>query len=73
MDMLIELWDFLSTAILRGGMYSLMAVGLTLVFGVMNIANFAHGEFYMLGAFFGYFTLTALNAMSLPVFAAPLL
>ncbi|UQZ90995.1 hypothetical protein C4J81_17940 [Deltaproteobacteria bacterium Smac51] len=73
MEILMEIWDFLSTAILRGGMYSLMAVGLTLVFGVMNIANFAHGEFYMLGAFFGYFALSVLNAMNLPPFMAPLL
>jgi len=31
-----------------------MALGLTLIFGVMDIINFAHGEFYMLGAFFTY-------------------
>lgn len=73
MEFLTEIWDFFSTAILRGGMYSLMAVGLTLVFGVMNIANFAHGEFYMLGAFFCYFALTTLNSFALPVFVAPAL
>ncbi|MFC3338857.1 branched-chain amino acid ABC transporter permease [Paracandidimonas soli] len=49
-----------------GLLYLLMAVGFTLVFGVMRIVNFAHGEFYMLGAFAAYF-LTA-NA-SLPFFA----
>lgn len=49
--------DLLVTAILRGGIYALMALGLSLVFGVMNIANFAHGEFYMLGAYFSYFAL----------------
>ena len=43
------------TALLRGGMYSLMAVGLSLVYGVMNVANFAHGEQYMLGTYLGYF------------------
>ena len=43
------------TALLRGGMYSLMAVGLSLVYGVMNAANFAHGEQYMLGTYMGYF------------------
>jgi branched-chain amino acid transport system permease protein len=37
-------------------MYALMAVGLSLVFGVMNIPHFAHGEFYMLGAYTAYFT-----------------
>ncbi len=73
MEFFQEIWDFCSTAILRGGMYSLMAVGLTLVFGVMNIANFAHGEFYMLGAYFGFFSLTTLNALGLPGFTAPLL
>ena len=47
--------NVLITAILRGGMYSLMAVGLSLVYGVMNVANFAHGEQYMLGTYLGYF------------------
>ena len=39
-----------------GAMYMLMAVGFTLVFGIMRVVNFAHGEFYMLGAFTGFFT-----------------
>jgi branched-chain amino acid transport system permease protein len=39
-----------------GTMYMLMAVGFTLVFGIMRVVNFAHGEFYMLGAFIGFFT-----------------
>jgi len=47
--------DLLIGGILRGGMYVLMAMGLSLVFGVMKIPNFAHGEFYMLGAYFAYF------------------
>lgn len=42
-------------AVIRGGMYSLMAAGLSLVFGVMNVANFAHGELYMVGTYFAYF------------------
>lgn len=33
-----------------GGIYALIAVGLTTIFGLMNVVNFAHGEFYMLGA-----------------------
>jgi branched-chain amino acid transport system permease protein len=51
---LTAIWDLFVTGILRGGMYALMAVGLSLVFGVMNIPNFAHGEFYMLGAYVAY-------------------
>lgn len=34
---------------MMGGVYALVAVGLTLIFGVMNVVNFAHGEFVMLG------------------------
>jgi branched-chain amino acid transport system permease protein len=73
MELLREIWDFLSTGILRGGMYSLMAVGLALVFGVMNIANFAHGEFYMLGAFFGYFILRLTGDWGLPAVVPPIM
>jgi branched-chain amino acid transport system permease protein len=49
------MWDLFIVGILRGGLYALMAVGLSLVFGVMNIPHFAHGEFYMLGAYAAYF------------------
>ncbi|MDZ4131985.1 MAG: branched-chain amino acid ABC transporter permease [Dethiobacteria bacterium] len=66
MELLQQLWDLLATAILRGGLYALMAVGLSLVFGVMNIANFSHGEFYMIGAYFAYFGLTVFNLGPLP-------
>jgi branched-chain amino acid transport system permease protein len=41
-----------------GAMYMLMAVGFTLTFGIMRVVNFAHGEFYMLGAFTAFFTYT---------------
>jgi branched-chain amino acid transport system permease protein len=44
-------------AILLGMTYVVVASGLTLVFGVMHIFNFAHGELYMLGGFIGYFLL----------------
>ncbi len=44
----------LSNGIIIGLLYLLMAVGFTLVFGVMRVVNFAHSEFYMLGAFAGY-------------------
>ena len=35
--------------VLSGGVYSLAAIGLTLIFGVMGVANFAHGSFIMVG------------------------
>ena len=37
-----------------GVVYALIAVGLTLVFGILDVINFAHGEFYMVGAFLTY-------------------
>lgn len=50
--------DVFVAGITRGGLFVLMAVGLSLIFGVMNIPNFAHGEFYMIGAYAAYFSVT---------------
>jgi branched-chain amino acid transport system permease protein len=43
-----------------GSMYVLMAVGLSLIWGIMDMLNFAHGEFFMLGGYFTYFLVTFL-------------
>ncbi len=56
-----QLLDVIFTGVLRGGLYALMAVGLSLVFGVMNIPNFAHGEFYMFGAYLAFFSYTVFH------------
>ena len=50
-----------------GGTYALLGIGLTLIFGLMNLVNFAHGEFYTLGA---YLTFAALAVSGLNFFAA---
>ena len=50
----------------------LLASGLTLVFGVMNVINFAHGAFYMLGAYLA-FTMTQMLSGSLGFWAALLI
>lgn len=41
--------------LVMGSMYVLMAVGFSLIWGIMDMLNFAHGEFYMLGAYFVYY------------------
>jgi branched-chain amino acid transport system permease protein len=41
----------LANGLTLGGTYALLGIGLTLIFGLMNVVNFAHGEFYTLGAY----------------------
>ncbi|MGH7322343.1 MAG: branched-chain amino acid ABC transporter permease [Candidatus Rokuibacteriota bacterium] len=48
--------------LILGGTYALLGIGLTLIFGIMNVVNFAHGEFYTLGAYGTFLFLTLLNA-----------
>ena len=51
----------LINTIVTGGMWALMAMGLALIFGVMNIVCFVHGEFFMIGALTSYFVFTPIN------------
>lgn len=60
----------LVNGITLGGVYALIAVGYTMVYGVIQLINFAHGEIYMLGAFLTFTMVTTLN---LPFFVAILL
>ncbi|MEQ8967557.1 MAG: branched-chain amino acid ABC transporter permease [Azospirillaceae bacterium] len=46
--------QYLFNGVLVGANYALIALGLTVIFGLMNIANFAHGQFYMMGGFMAY-------------------
>lgn len=47
------------SSLLLGGVYALMSIGLTLIFGVMRVVNFAHGEFLMLGMYLAFWGLAA--------------
>ena len=49
-----------------GSVYALIALGYTMVYGILRLINFAHGDIYMLGAFLGYFTARALGAQQNP-------
>ncbi len=58
--------------LLTGSIYSLVAIGLTLIYGVMIILNFAHGEFLMLGMYVAFWSFTLLGLdpyLSLPIAA----
>ena len=50
--------QLLVNGLVIGVIYALVAIGLSLIFGVLEIVNFAHGEFYMLGAMLAYFLTT---------------
>ena len=67
--------DFIVVSLLNGISYGLLlfmvSAGLTLIFGMMGVLNFAHGSFYMLGAYFGY-TLTRYTSFWLAIVVAPL-
>ncbi len=51
----------LISGVLTGGVYALAGIGMSLVFGVMNISNFAHGDLMMIGMYMAYFAFTLLH------------
>ncbi|MBP6332696.1 MAG: branched-chain amino acid ABC transporter permease [Aminivibrio sp.] len=51
----------LFNAITLGSLYGLIAIGYTMVYGILRLINFAHGEVFMLGAYFIFFAITLLN------------
>ncbi len=53
-----ELFGQLLIGLINGSFYALLSLGLAVIFGMLNIVNFAHGAFYMMGAFAAYFLLT---------------
>ena len=61
------LLEQLFNGFVRGGFYALLALGLSIIFGMLRIVNFAHGAMYMLGAFVAY---EGALAFHLPFFAA---
>jgi branched-chain amino acid transport system permease protein len=57
-----------------GSLYALVALGYTMVYGILKLLNFAHGDVYMVGAFIGYGVLTGLGGALSPKLAiAPLI
>src|SRR6185369_8083808 len=61
------------TGLVLGMIFVLLAIGLSLIFGLMTVVNFSHGAFYMLGAYLGFFLVGATKSFWLALIVAPLL
>jgi len=55
-----------------GAVYALIALGYTMVYGILQLINFAHGEIYMLGAYLGIIVLGVLTTLGLTAYSLPL-
>lgn len=66
MDYFIEL---LFSGLTRGSIYALIALGYTMVYGIIGLINFAHGEIYMIGAFTAFIVATVLSIYGFPLFS----
>lgn len=61
--------ELLLSGLTRGSIYALIALGYTMVYGIIGLINFAHGEIYMIGAFTALIVSTVLNMYGLPLLA----
>src|SRR5262245_28623757 len=70
-------WDIIViqtvNGIVTGMILALVASGLTLIFGIMDVVNFAHGELFMLGAYMGVVVLAATGSFWLALILASLI
>ncbi|RUM39616.1 MAG: branched-chain amino acid ABC transporter permease LivH, partial [Desulfobulbus sp.] len=64
MDYFTELFF---SGLTRGSIYALIALGYTMVYGIIGLINFAHGEIYMIGAFTALITSTIHNIYGFPL------
>ena len=74
-DTIYFFWDclqYLINGIAQGSLYAIVALGYTMVYGIIRLVNFAHGEFLMLGAFCGYFALKFQLPMPVAILASML-
>ena len=62
----------LVTGVALGAVYALLAIGLSLIFGMLTVVNFAHGAFFMMGSFLGVYFLGLTGSFVLGLMIAPL-
>lgn len=71
--MVSQIAQLIVSGVLAGGLYGIISVGLTLIFGVLNLVNFAHGEFLMISMYISFWMSEIFNLnpyMSLPIVVA---
>jgi branched-chain amino acid transport system permease protein len=59
--------DYLLNGLTMGAIFAFIALGYTMVYGIIKLINFAHGEFFMFGAFLGFFVLRDAGIERLPL------
>ena len=63
-------WDYfldqLVAGLTLGSLYGLIAIGYSMVYGILKLLNFAHGEVFMIGSYIGFFVLTWLGGAADP-------
>jgi branched-chain amino acid transport system permease protein len=70
---LVDVFQAMAAGLMVGGTYGLMCVGLGIIFGVMRVVNFAHGDFMMLGMYAAYYLVTYFGVLAfLGPYAAPI-
>jgi branched-chain amino acid transport system permease protein len=70
---IIDILQAFAAGLMVGGTYGLMCVGLGIIFGVMRVVNFAHGDFMMLGMYATYYLVTSFGVLAfLGPYAAPI-
>jgi branched-chain amino acid transport system permease protein len=62
----------LMTGIALGAVYALLAIGLSLIFGMLTVVNFAHGAFFMVGAFLGIYSIALTGSFWFSLLLVPL-
>jgi branched-chain amino acid transport system permease protein len=66
-------YELFFSGLTRGAIYALIALGYTMVYGVIGLINFAHGEIYMIGAFTAYIVASVLLLYGFPLVAVVLI
>ena len=67
--MALKILSALITGLAQGSMIALIALGYTMVYGILKLINFAHSEVFMMGAYAGLFLIGGLGAENAPLFA----